>query len=213
MRNRAVRANSRFVRQEKMMEAFKQHTGKVVPYNMPNVDTDQIIPARFLKKIDRVGFGELLFNDVRYNSDGSPNKNFILNQPKYAGGSILVSGPQFGIGSSREHAPWAIQQYGFKVVIAPSFGDIFRSNCFQNGLLPVQLAERDVQTLIQRAQEIADYRITVDLEEQEIRDSVGFSVKFEVDAFRRDCLLRGLDDIGLTLERKSAIEAYEKAHA
>ena len=195
------------------MEAFRQHTGKVVPYDMPNVDTDQIIPARFLKKIDRVGFGELLFNDVRYSADGSPREDFILNKTKYAGGSILVSGPQFGIGSSREHAPWAIQQYGFKVVIAPSFGDIFRSNCFQNGLLPVQLSERDVQTLIQRAQELTDYEITVDLEAQEIHDSAGFSVKFEVDPFRRDCLLRGLDDIGLTLEKTSAIDAYEKAHA
>lgn len=195
------------------MEAFKRHTGKVVPYDMPNVDTDQIIPARFLKKIDRVGFGELLFNDVRYNSDGSPKEDFILNQPKYAGGSILVSGPQFGIGSSREHAPWAIQQYGFKVVIAPSFGDIFRSNCFQNGLLPVQLSERDVRTLIQRAQERTGYEITVDLESREVRDSEGFSARFQVDAFRRDCLLRGLDDIGLTLEKASAIEVFEKAHA
>ena len=195
------------------MEAFKRHTGKVVPYDMPNVDTDQIIPARFMKKIDRVGFGELLFIDVRYNSDGSPKEDFILNQPKYAGGSILVSGPQFGIGSSREHAPWAIQQYGFKVVIAPSFGDIFRNNCFQNGLLPVQLSGRDVQTLIRRAQELTDYRITVDLEAQEVRDSVGFGARFEVDAFRRDCLLRGLDDIGLTLEKASAIDAYEKTHA
>lgn len=195
------------------MEAFKRYTGKVVPYDMPNVDTDQIIPARFLKKIDRVGFGELLFNDVRYNSDGSPKEDFILNQPKYAGGSILVSGPQFGIGSSREHAPWAIQQYGFKVVIAPSFGDIFRSNCFQNGLLPVQLSERDVRILIQRAQERTGYEITVDLESREVRDSEGFSARFEVDAFRRDCLLRGLDDIGLTLEKASAIEVFEKAHA
>jgi 3-isopropylmalate/(R)-2-methylmalate dehydratase small subunit len=196
-----------------MMQAFKQHTGKVVPYDMPNVDTDQIIPARFLKKIDRIGFGELLFNDVRYNPDGSPKEDFVLNQEKYAGGSVLVSGPQFGIGSSREHAPWAIQQYGFKVVIAPSFGDIFRSNCFQNGLLPVQLPERDVQTLIARAQELSDYQVTVNLEAQEVHDSVGFSAKFDVDPFRRDCLLRGLDDIGLTLEKISAIDAFEKAHA
>lgn len=195
------------------MEAFTQHTGKVVPYDMPNVDTDQIIPARFLKKIDRVGFGELLFNDVRYNLDGTPKAGFVLNDPKYTGGSVLVSGPQFGIGSSREHAPWAIQQYGFKAVIAPSFGDIFRSNCFQNGLLPVQLSTRDVQTLIQRAQELTDYQITVDLEAQEVRDSVGFSAKFEVDPFRRDCLLRGLDDIGLTMEKISDIDAFEKAHA
>jgi 3-isopropylmalate/(R)-2-methylmalate dehydratase small subunit len=196
-----------------MMQAFKQHTGKVVPYDMPNVDTDQIIPARFLKKIDRVGFGELLFNDVRYNADGSPKEGFVLNQEKYAGGSVLVSGPQFGIGSSREHAPWAIQQYGFTVVIAPSFGDIFKSNCFQNGLLPVQLSERDVQILIARAQELSDYQVTIDLEAQEVHDSVGFSAKFEVDSFRRDCLLRGLDDIGLTLEKISAIDAFEKAHA
>jgi 3-isopropylmalate/(R)-2-methylmalate dehydratase small subunit len=195
------------------MEAFKQHTGKVVPYDLPNVDTDQIIPARFLKKIDRVGFGELLFNDVRYNADGSPKEDFVLNDPKYAGGTVLVSGPQFGIGSSREHAPWAIQQYGFKAVIAPSFGDIFRNNCFQNGLLPVQLSARDVQTLIQRAQELQNYEITVDLEAQEVRDSVGFSAKFEVDSFRRDNLLRGLDDIGLTLEKASDIDAFEKANA
>jgi 3-isopropylmalate/(R)-2-methylmalate dehydratase small subunit len=195
------------------MDAFKQHTGKVVPYDMPNVDTDQIIPARFLKKIDRVGFGELLFNDVRYNADGSPKADFVLNDPKYAGGSVLVSGPQFGIGSSREHAPWAIQQYGFHAVIAPSFGDIFRNNCYLNGLLAVQLSQRDVQTLIQRAQELDNYEITVDLEAQEVRDSQGFSAGFEIDSFRRDNLLKGLDDIGLTLEHTSEIDAFEKAHS
>ena len=195
------------------MDAFKNHTGKVVPYDMPNVDTDQIIPARFLKKIDRVGFGELLFNDVRYNQDGTPKAEFVLNDPKYAGGSILVSGPQFGIGSSREHAPWAIQQYGFKVVIAPSFGDIFRNNCYQNGLLPVQLSERDVRTLIERSEELNDYQVSVDLESQTVRDSAGFSADFEVDPFRRDNLLRGLDDIGLTLERADAIAEFESTHA
>jgi 3-isopropylmalate/(R)-2-methylmalate dehydratase small subunit len=195
------------------MDAFKQFTGKVVPYDMPNVDTDQIIPARFLKKIDRVGFGELLFNDVRYSQDGSPKPDFVLNNPKYAGGSILVSGPQFGIGSSREHAPWAIQQYGFRVVIAPSFGDIFRNNCYQNGLLPVQLSEREVQTLIQRAEEITNYEIAVDLETQVISDSVGFSAKFEVDPFRKDTMLKGLDDIGLTLQHASDIDNYEKTQA
>jgi 3-isopropylmalate/(R)-2-methylmalate dehydratase small subunit len=195
------------------MDAFKNHTGKVVPYDMPNVDTDQIIPARFLKKIDRVGFGELLFNDVRYNQDGTPKAEFVLNDPKYAGGSILVSGPQFGIGSSREHAPWAIQQYGFKVVIAPSFGDIFRNNCYQNGLLPVQLSERDVRTLIERSEELNDYQISVDLESQTVRDSAGFSANFEVDPFRRDNLLRGLDDIGLTLEHADAIAEFESTHA
>ena len=195
------------------MESFTQHTGKVVPYDVPNVDTDQIIPARFLKKIDRVGFGELLFHDLRYTADGSPNKSFILNDAKYADGTILVSGPQFGIGSSREHAPWALQQYGFKAVIAPSFGDIFRNNCYQNGLLPVQLTEAEVRTLIARAEEFENYQITVDLEKQEVRDTHGFSAKFEVTPFRRDSLMKGLDDIGLTLQHASEIDAFEKAHS
>ena len=195
------------------MQPFKQHSGKVVPYDVPNVDTDQIIPARFLKKIDRVGFGELLFHDLRYNPDGSPKRDFVLNEPRYQGGSVLVSGPQFGIGSSREHAPWALQQYGFRAVIAPSFGDIFRNNCFQNGLLPVQLANADVRTLIARAEEFENYEITVDLEKQEVRDSHGFSAHFDVDPFRRDMLLKGLDDIGLTLQKAADIDAYEKAHA
>ncbi|HCH35655.1 MAG TPA: 3-isopropylmalate dehydratase small subunit, partial [Dehalococcoidia bacterium] len=156
------------------MDAFIEHTGKVVPYDMSNVDTDQIIPARFLKKIDRVGFGELLFFELRYNEDGSPNDAFVLNQEKYQGSSVLVSGPQFGIGSSREHAPWALQQYGFKAVITPSFGDIFKNNCYQIGLLPVQLSSGEVDTLISRAQELDGYEITVDLNTQEVRDSHGF---------------------------------------
>ena len=195
------------------MQPFTQHTGKVVPYDVPNVDTDQIIPARFLKKIDRVGFGELLFHDLRYTRDGSPNKDFILNDPKYTGGTVLVSGPQFGIGSSREHAPWALQQYGFRTVIAPSFGDIFRNNCYQNGLLPVQLKDAEVRTLIARAEEFENYQITVDLQKQEVRDTHGFVARFEVDPFRRGMLMKGLDDIGLTLEKAAAIDAYEKAHA
>jgi 3-isopropylmalate/(R)-2-methylmalate dehydratase small subunit len=194
------------------MEPFIEHTGKVVPYDMPNVDTDQIIPARFLKKIDRVGFGELLFRDLRFEADGSEKPGFVLNEPRYEGGSILVSGPQFGIGSSREHAPWALQQYGFRSVIAPSFGDIFRNNCYQNGLLPVQLAESEVRTLIERAEELDGYKITVDLEALEVRDSAGFSARFEVDPFRRDCLLKGLDDIGLTMAQESEIVKFEAAH-
>jgi 3-isopropylmalate/(R)-2-methylmalate dehydratase small subunit len=195
------------------MDAFTQHEGKVVPYDMPNVDTDQIIPARFLKKIDRVGFGELLFYELRYQADGSPNPDFVLNEPRYEGATILVSGPQFGIGSSREHAPWALQQYGFRAVISSNFGDIFRSNCYQNGLLPVTLDERDVRTIMERAQEIEGYAVSVDLDAQEVRDSAGFSATFEIDPFRRDCLLRGLDDIGLTLEQEADITAFEKAHA
>ncbi len=195
------------------MDAFTKHSGKVVPYDMPNVDTDQIIPARFLKKIDRVGFGELLFYELRYEEDGSPKPGFILNQPQYAGGSILVSGPQFGIGSSREHAPWAIQQYGFRVVIAPSFGDIFRNNCYQNGLLPVMLDASEVDTIIARAQEIQGYELTVDLEAQQVTDGLGLAASFDIDPFRKDNLVRGLDDIGLTLQNEAAIDAFESANS
>ena len=195
------------------MDAFTKHTGKVVPYDMPNVDTDQIIPARFLKKIDRVGFGELLFYELRYEEDGSPRPGFILNQPQYAGGSILVSGPQFGIGSSREHAPWAIQQYGFRVVIAPSFGDIFRNNCYQNGLVPVMLDAAEVDTIIARAQEIQGYELTVDLEAQQVTDGLGLAASFDIDPFRKENLVQGLDDIGLTLQNEAAIDAFESANA
>ena len=193
------------------MEPFTTHAGKVVPYDMPNVDTDQIIPARFLKKIDRVGFGELLFYELRYDEDGSPKPGFALNDPRYAGGSVLVSGPQFGIGSSREHAPWAIQQYGFRAVIAPSFGDIFRNNCYQNGLLPVALSPAEVDAVIARAQEIDGYEVTVDLEAQEVRDAHGLRASFEIDPFRKESLLQGLDDIGLTLRLEDDIAAYESA--
>ncbi|MXY59189.1 MAG: 3-isopropylmalate dehydratase small subunit [Chloroflexi bacterium] len=195
------------------MDAFTNHTGKVVPYDMPNVDTDQIIPARFLKKIDRVGFGELLFYELRYEEDGSPKPGFILNQPQYAGGTILVSGPQFGIGSSREHAPWAIQQYGFRVVIAPSFGDIFRNNCYQNGLLPVMLDAAEVDTIIARAQEVQGYKLTVDLETQQVTDSLGLAASFDIDPFRKENLVQGLDDIGLTLQNEGAIDAFESTHS
>ena len=195
------------------MEPFVNHTGRVVPYDMPNVDTDQIIPARFLKKIDRVGFGELLFYELRYDEDGSPKADFILNQPKYAGGTILVSGPQFGIGSSREHAPWAIQQYGFRAVIAPSFGDIFRSNCYQNGLLPVVLSADEVNAITARAQELEGYELTVDLQAQEVRDNYGLAARFDIDAFRKENLVNGLDDIGLTLQHALDIDAFEGTRA
>ena len=180
---------------------------------MANVDTDQVIPKQFLKRIERTGFGEFAFFNWRYLEDGVPNPDFILNQAVYQNAPILVAGPNFGSGSSREHAPWALKELGFMAIIAPSFGDIFRNNCFQNGLLPVQLSARDVQTLIQRAQELQNYEITVDLEAQEVHDSVGFTASFEVDSFRRDNLLRGLDDIGLTMEKASDIDAFEKAHA
>ena len=193
------------------MDAFTQHTGKVAPYDMPNVDTDQIIPARFLKKIDRVGFGELLFYELRYGEDGEPNPAFVLNLPRYEGSTVLVSGPQFGIGSSREHAPWALQQYGFRAVIAPSFGDIFRNNCYQNGLLPVQLDPAEVDAITARAQELDGYEVTVDLEAQEVRDSHGLTAKFEIDPFRKENLIQGLDDIGLTLQHADDIDAFEES--
>ena len=194
------------------MDAFSEHTGKVVPYDMSNVDTDQIIPARFLKKIDRVGFGELLFFELMYNDDGSPNTNFVLNEERYSGSSVLVSGPQFGIGSSREHAPWALQQYGFKAVITPSFGDIFKNNCYQIGLLPVQLSSSEVDTLLSRAQELEGYEVTINLDAQEVRDSHGFVAKFDIDEFRKDTLLRGLDDIGLTLQYTQDIKDFEEKY-
>jgi 3-isopropylmalate/(R)-2-methylmalate dehydratase small subunit len=176
---------------------------------MPDVDTDQIIPAQFLKKIDRVGFGELLFHSLRYQADGAPNPDFVLNEPRFANSTILVAGPRFGIGSSREHAPWALQQYGFKVVIAPSFGDIFRNNCYQNGLLPVSLSETEVETIMARAQEIEGYELAVNLRSQEVHDSLGLAARFEIDPFRKDTLLRGLDDIGLTMELAADIDTFE----
>ncbi len=193
------------------MKPFTQHAGRVAPYDMPNVDTDQIIPARFLKKIDRVGFGELLFYELRYHNNGQPNPDFILNQPKYHGATILVSGPQFGIGSSREHAPWALQQYGFRAIIAPSFGDIFRNNCYQNGLLPIQLEPHQVDAIIARAQELDSYQLNIDLQTQEVRDSHGLAAKFTIEPFRKENLINGLDDIGLTLQRSEDIDAFEQA--
>jgi 3-isopropylmalate/(R)-2-methylmalate dehydratase small subunit len=195
------------------MEPFVRHTCKVVPYDVPNVDTDQIIPARFLKKIDRVGFGELLFHDIRFNKDGSPKPDFVLNDPRYKDGTVLVAGPQFGIGSSREHAPWALQQYGFRAVISSSFGDIFRSNCYQNGLLPVVLQEAEVRTLIERAEEIDNYTISIDLEKHQVLDSLGFVAHFDIDPFRRECMMQGLDDIGLTLKNEDDITQFEKVYA
>ena len=155
----------------------------------------------------------MLFYELRYEEDGSPKPGFVLNLPKYEGATVLVSGPQFGIGSSREHAPWAIQQYGFRVVIAPSFGDIFRNNCYQNGLLPVQLATAEVDTIISRAQELEGYELTVDLEAQQVTDGHGLAAKFEIDEFRRENLIKGLDDIGLTLQNEAAIDAFESANA
>ena len=191
------------------MKKFTQHTGIVAPLDRANVDTDQIIPKQFLKRIERTGFGEFLFFDWRYLPDGAPNPKFILNEPRYQGASILVAAKNFGCGSSREHAPWALGEYGFKVVIAPSFADIFFNNCFKNGMLPIVLPEPVVLEILQRTQENEGYKLHVDLEKQTVSDDIGLSATFEVSEFQRYCLLEGLDDIGLTLRHEDAITAYE----
>ncbi len=195
------------------METFTKLTGLVAPLDRANVDTDQIIPKQFLKRIERTGFGEFAFFDWRYLEDGVPNPEFVLNFPRYEGASILVAGRNFGSGSSREHAPWALGEYGFRAIIAPSFGDIFRNNCMQNGMLPVILSEDDVDTLMARALREDHYRITIDLDEQSVKDEVGFAAGFDIDAYRKDSLLKGLDDIGRTLELEDDITAYEASRS
>ena len=192
------------------MEPFVSLNAKLAPLNRVNVDTDQIIPKQFLKRVERTGFGQFLFNDWRFNSDGSENPEFILNQPEYSGAEILVSGRNFGSGSSREHAPWALQDYGFKCIIAPSFGDIFFSNCFQNGVLPVVLPEDVVAEIIQNSEKDPEYRINIDLESQRVWDENEEVVaEFTIEPFRRHCMLNGLDDIGLTLEDETNISEFE----
>jgi 3-isopropylmalate/(R)-2-methylmalate dehydratase small subunit len=194
------------------MRPFLRHTGLVVPLDHSDVDTDQIIPKQFLKRIERTGFGQFLFFDWRFHDDGSPNRQFVLNRPEYAGASILLARRNFGCGSSREHAPWALEDYGFRALIAPSFADIFYNNCFKNGMLPVQLDEAVVDDLFARAAAHPKYALTVDLERYTVADDYGLSVSFAVDRFRRHCLLEGLDDIGVTLQYAAQIEAYEKTH-
>jgi 3-isopropylmalate/(R)-2-methylmalate dehydratase small subunit len=188
------------------MKRFKKHTGLVAPLDRANVDTDQIIPKQFLKRIERTGFGQFLFYDWRYLPDGELNPSFVLNEPRYQGASILVTDKNFGCGSSREHAPWALGEYGFHVIIAPSFADIFANNCFKNGMLPIALPATEI---MRRAQEIEGYKLAVDLETQMITDENGLAVPFEVESFQRYCLLEGLDDIALTLRHEEAIKAYE----
>jgi 3-isopropylmalate/(R)-2-methylmalate dehydratase small subunit len=176
-----------------------------------NVDTDQIIPKQFLKRIERTGFGQYLFFDWRFHDDGSDNPQFELNRPEYRGATVLLARRNFGCGSSREHAPWALEDYGFRVLIAPSFADIFYNNCFKNGILPIRLPEAGVEDLFQRVAAHPGYQITVDLQACTIADAFGLAVSFEVDAFRRHCLFNGLDDIGLTLQHDAEIAAYEKS--
>jgi 3-isopropylmalate/(R)-2-methylmalate dehydratase small subunit len=200
------------------MEKFIKFTGIVVPLDRANVDTDAIIPKQFLKSIKRSGFGPNLFDEWRYLDHGEPgmdnskrslNPDFVLNKPRYQGGSVLLARKNFGCGSSREHAPWALEDYGFRVIIAPSYADIFFNNSFKNGLLPIVLSEELVEQLFREVEAHEDYQLTVDLEQQTISKPDGSIIEFEVDAFRKHCLLNGLDDIGLTLQQADAIKAYE----
>src|SRR3989454_5720502 len=191
------------------MKRFRVHTGLVAPLERANVDTDQIIPKQFLKRVERAAFGEFLFYDWRYLPNGELNASFPLNDPRYRAASILVTGKNFGCGSSREHAPWALADFGFRAIIAPSFADIFANNCMKNGLLPVVLTEAEVAELGKRAREIEGYQATVDLEQCKVTDSQGFSAPFAIDEFQRQCLLNGIDDIGLTLQHETEISAYE----
>lgn len=191
------------------MIPFRIHTGLVAPLDRTNVDTDQIIPKQFLKRIERTGFGEFLFYDWRRLPNGEVDSSFSLNQPQYEGASILITGRNFGCGSSREHAPWALGDYGFRAIIAPSFADIFANNCLKNGLLPVVLNEQEVATLFQKARKLKGYQLTVDLERRLVTDSDNFSASFSIDDFQRECLLEGLDDVALTLRHEADILAYE----
>jgi len=195
------------------MEPFTKLNGTVAPLDRVNVDTDQIIPAVFLKRIERTGYEDFLFFAWRYREDGSPNPDFVLNVPSYKNANILVSGRNFGSGSSREHAPWALHDYGIRCIIAPSFADIFYNNCFQNGLLPVTLPEAMVRQIIDKAQANPGWRLNVDLEAQRIwDDNEEISVSFQIAPFRRYALLNGLDDVGLILQHEDKIAAYEAAH-
>ena len=194
------------------MEPFKHLDGIAAPLNMINVDTDMIIPKQFLKTIHRTGLGKALFDEMRFNPDGSEKPDFVLNKPAYRKAQILVAGDNFGCGSSREHAPWALLDFGIRCVISTSFADIFYNNCFKNGILPIRLPQSDVDKLMDDAERGANARISVDLESQEIRGPDGGVIKFEIDAFRKQCLLNGWDDIGLTLRSEEKISAYEQNH-
>lgn len=193
------------------MEPLRIHTGLVYPLNRANIDTDQIIPKQFLKRIERSGFGQFLFYNWRFDNDGNLRKDFSLNEDKYQGASILVAGDNFGCGSSREHAPWAVQDYGFKVIIAPSFADIFKNNCVKNGILAIPASEEQVQTIINKA-ESNQYILTVNLEDQVVYDNEGFKLHFDIPAYSREMLLNGWDEIGVTLTYEDKIAQYEQVH-
>ena len=192
------------------MQAFTEHTGRVAAMDRSNVDTDQIIPKQFLKRIERTGFGQFLFFDWRFDDDGNPRPDFELNDPRFEGASILVARKNFGNGSSREHAVWALADYGFRAVIAESFADIFYNNCSKNGVLPVVLSADEVEYLHQQAAGDDPYQVTIDLRNQRVTDDRGFSAEFSIDEFRRQCFLEGLDHIALTLQHESEISQYEQ---
>ena len=194
------------------MQPFRTLTAPAAPLDRTNVDTDQIIPKQFLKRIERTGYGDFLFFDWRQTASGEPIADFVLNQPRYKGAQILIAGKNFGCGSSREHAAWALSDYGFRVVIAPTFADIFFSNAGKNGIVLARLSEEQVAELLHKAQTKPGYQLTVSLEEQTVKDSEGFKASFEIDAFRKFCLLEGLDDIGLTLRHAAALDFFESKH-
>lgn len=195
------------------MQKFTKLTGVAAPFPLRNVDTDMIIPKQFLKTIKRTGLGKALFYELRYDQSGNEISDFVLNKPAYRGAEILIAGENFGCGSSREHAPWALLDFGFRCIIAPDFADIFYNNCFQNGILAIKLPQAEVDKLMDDAERGANARLTVDLEAQEIRGPDGGVIRFEVDPFRKHCLLNGLDSIGLTLEKEQAIKDFESRNA
>ncbi|TWE04872.1 3-isopropylmalate/(R)-2-methylmalate dehydratase small subunit [Neobacillus bataviensis] len=190
------------------MEPLRVHQGLVYPLNRSNIDTDQIIPKQFLKRIERSGFGQFLFYNWRFDDNGNPRPDFSLNEPKYSGASIIVAGENFGCGSSREHAPWAVQDFGFKVIIAPSYADIFKNNCVKNGILAIVASEDQVQSIIKKA-ESTEYTLTVDLEEQKVYDNEGFELSFDIAPYPKQMLLNGWDEIGVTLTYEDKINQYE----
>lgn len=194
------------------MEPFKTITSLAAPLDRANVDTDQIIPKQFLKRIERTGYGDFLFFDWRQTPEGAPIPEFVLNNPRYKGAQILIAGKNFGCGSSREHAAWALSDFGFRCVIAPTFADIFFSNAGKNGIVLVRLAEDQVNTLLQNSQKVPGYQLTVSLQDQAVTDATGFKASFEIDPFRKFCLIEGLDDIGLTLRHAAALDTYETKH-
>ena len=196
------------------MKPFITHSGLVLPLDRVNVDTDQMVPKQFLKALTREGFGRILFYDWRYTQPGEkPNLDFILNKPEYNGASVLLTRANFGCGSSREHAPWAIGDYGFRVILAPSYADIFYNNCFKNGILPAELTEAQIEELFRRTQSEKGYTLSIDLPNQTVSDNYGLSYKFEIVPSRKEVLLKGLDDIATSMQHVAAIDAYEKAHA